>query len=184
MAVGLKHLKSAYEAIPDHYGRIVFWTAILVGIPAAMMWLASRLWWFWQWFGWFGLAMVALVTVAIVMSILAQYRVWRSNKDQSRDAMPTEAISTVASIDWAPWKLRTRYTTDEFSRILARTDPTSRNGDPQSTAYLRLLVEAIKARKIPSATEDYGYASQRTYVARDDAISWVEEKDIAVDHIK
>jgi hypothetical protein len=71
-------IKSLYQSVPDEYSRIAFWVAVFLGIPTAMMWSASRLWWFWHWFGLFGIAFVGLVTVAMLLVILAAYRHYRA----------------------------------------------------------------------------------------------------------
>jgi hypothetical protein len=109
-----KHIKTVYQSVPDEYGRIAFWVTMFLGIPAAMMWLASTLQWFWHWFGWLGLGMVGLISATIVMVLLAAYRVIKT---------PERLYSDTAEIDGLSKLLASppsRETKEEVRERLAR----------------------------------------------------------------
>lgn len=190
-----------YADVPDHYSRVAFWIVVFLGVPAFMLWLALKLWWFWRGFGLFGIALVVLLSWALLSMIFAATEVRRvmraialvpaaAPSPQSPAARPEKEVS------WATWKLRTSYTLKEFANILACAEPSGPLGT-KAIGYSRLLGDEISTGALICAQVQRGLGrilSRSEYppsqyphmykVSRLDALNWADSKGINVSHIK
>ena len=194
MGLRFKHIKKAYEDIPDHYHRVAFWGAVFIGVPTTMMWLASQLSWFWHWFGWFGLAFVALVTITVLMVLMAAYRHWKSSDPKAELKCDARAKPVrERQINWGIWKKRSRYTLSEFADILAKCNPDENTLSYEAKSFRNLIFEQIRDKKlsyIPRRRANYRGDPEEipvdlaTEISREKALKWAHENDFPVAHIE
>lgn len=88
------------------------------------------------------------------------------------------------AFNWAPWKMRQKYTLDEFSKIIAGINPIG-GASNDSYAYLDVLTEQVASGALHGAG---GYRLTRAYptseISRADALKWAKAKSLSVSHIE
>jgi hypothetical protein len=117
------------------------------------------------------------------------YDAWRSALPQTTPV----ASKSPLPINWAIWQQRTQYSADEFAAILAKIDPSSVQSTTEASAYLQLILEAMRNKTIPYLPRYGGLAGSHRYelsvnghnqIEKENAINWANSKGFPVDHIK
>ncbi|GAA0546203.1 hypothetical protein FHS83_000725 [Rhizomicrobium palustre] len=112
---------------------------------------------------------------------------------QAIDGANIASAAKEHSINWAPWKYRSKFTIYEFAKILAKTDPASQAMSMEGSAFARLILEDVNNRALPYIQEyDAGYGGTKyrvktsydTSVKREDALQWAAAKDFSTEHIR
>lgn len=94
-------------------------------------------------------------------------------------------------INWAIWRERSKYTFEEFAKILAKVDPIAGELPHEAASYQRLLIEEAKSGKIRAVPPSVDVGGKRfildhsnvSELSKTDAVAWAESKGFAVDHI-
>jgi hypothetical protein len=141
--------------------------------------------------GWFTL----LMTLFIV-SILP-FRRKKSVEvpaDQSIVEISATQKQVTRSTNWSIWKLMPKYRISDLAAILAKDDPVDLRVSHNQAAYLKFINSEIENRKLEYIKEKetnnytgntyYKAVDAHTYILRDVALKWAQERQLDLAHIK
>ena len=91
--------------------------------------------------------------------------------------------SGALGVDWGPWKLRSKFTLEQFSKILVGINPTG-FANSSSHAYCAVLIEQMEAGRLRNANGmRLTLAHPDSTVSKSDALSWALAHKIPLPHI-
>jgi hypothetical protein len=103
----------------------------------------------------------------------------------------TPSVPLPPKVNWAIWRLRQNYTLNELAAILAQIDPSGAAETTERAAYVALMAEEVKTRRLAVRRNRYAedYHSPDLWpasfdVSRDAALQWAKSKGFSVEHIE